>query len=183
MTNSIKYTLAGLLLLLLTVSFTMPGDWYVFNTKGATIEFPKKPTTQVQNQKTAIGELNMEISIYDATKDTFATTNFIYALVTTEYPDTAVNSNKKENIAIFFRGAIDQAVKNVAGKILSEQAIELDGFPGRAVKVSFDNDMAVVNMRGYLVHNKLYMLQVIAETGKDQNPLLLRFLHSLKLKA
>lgn len=179
----LKYTLTGLILMLLTLSFVSPdGGWYLYTTKDATVEFPKKPVTEAQKVKSAIGDLDMEMSIYDATKDSFGTANVVYALVTTAYPDSAVNSDKKENLAIFFRGAIDQATKNVSGKILSEQNIELDGFPGRAVKVDFDNGAAVINMRGYLVHNRLYMLQAISEAGKDQNPLITRFLHSLKLK-
>jgi len=82
----------------------------------------------------------------------------------------------------FFRGAVDGAVSNVKGKLLTEKKIELDGFPGREVTVDFQNGQAIIMMKCFLVRNMMYILEIISETGKENNASSSHFYQSFKLK-
>src|SRR6187399_2489601 len=98
--KQIRNLFAGVAILLFTMSFENIDDWYLFDSKEFSIEFPKKPTSSTQNVNSAIGELKMDIFMYDASKDN--DDNFLYGLVTSEYPDSLVNSSKTEILSTFF---------------------------------------------------------------------------------
>jgi len=176
----IRNVFTGMIMLLFTMSFATIGDWFLFDSKEFSIEFPKQPAASSQNINTAIGDLKMDIFMYDASKD--GDENFLYGLITSEYPDSLINSKKVEILPTFFRNSIDGTVKDVQGKLLSEKVIEINGFPGREVKVDFQNGLAVIKMRMYLINNKMIVSQTITETSRDNNPGVLKFHDSFKLK-
>ena len=99
----------------------------------------------------------------------------------TTYPDTLIHSDFTDQIESFFRSAIDGAVSNVQGKLLSENSITMGAYPGRAIKVDYMNGLAIINMRFYLVQNNMYMLETISETSKDDNISIKRFFDSFEL--
>jgi len=160
-------------------SFVRPDDWVVFEDSHFKILFPKKPTDQTQTIDSPVGKLTILIHMYEApgTDD-----NHTYGLMTTEYPDSTVNSDKKDILDNFFNGAVQGAVRNVQGKLLSVETIQLAGYPGRAFRVDYQNGLAVITMRMYLVKNKMYMIQTITETKKDHNKAMERFMNSFALK-
>lgn len=178
--RKISFVLTALMIVVFTTSFVLKADWFLLDEPSFSILFPKKPEAQVQSVKSAIGDLTMNINMYDGSKDNDE--NFLYGIITTEYPDSLINSDKKEKLAAFFRGSVDGAVKNVQGKLLSEKDIEMNGFPGREARVDFQNGLAIILMRSYLVHNKMYILQTITETKKEGNASVLKFYNSFKLK-
>jgi hypothetical protein len=102
--------------------------------------------------------------------------------ITSEYPDSLINSGKTELLPQFFRNSIDGAVRNVQGKLLSEKNITINGFPGREVRVDYQNGTAIIKMDFYLVHNEMIMLQTITEPSKENNASELKFYASFKLK-
>ena len=108
------------LILLALTSFIKPKKWFVLESEqyGYKIEFPRKPSESPQVVNSAIGELKMNIFIYDAS-ETGKDDNLVYMVSYTEYPDTLINSENTEILADFFRNSIDGAVTNVHGKLLS----------------------------------------------------------------
>ena len=166
---------------ILTMSFTSAKEWYILEDASYRIEFPEKPTNQQQSVPSAVGELKMDINMYDASavKDE---DNMVYGMITTEYPDSVMNSDKKELLPDFWRNSTDGAVKNVKGKLLSEKKLTLGEFPGYEIRIDFQDGMAVIVMRSFLVHNKMYVMQTIAEPKKDGNKSSKRFFESFKLK-
>ena len=178
--KKISNVFAGMAILIFSLSFETLKDWYLFDATDFSIEFPKKPNASNQNVSSAIGELKMDIFMYDASKDGDA--NFVYGLITSEYPDSLINSEKTAILPTFFRNSVDGAVKNVQGKILSEKTIDINGFPGREVNIDYQNGVAIIKMRLYLVHNKMYVLQTITETSKVNNADAIKFHDSFKLK-
>jgi hypothetical protein len=178
--DKIRTIIATLLLFLSTTSFVGAFDWYLFESSDFSVEFPHEPTTTAQLVNTAIGEMTMKITMYDASKD--GDENLVYGLVTSEYPDSLIKSSTKETIDELFRRSIDGAVTNVKGTLLTEKKIELDGFPGRETRADFQNGLAIIKMRMYLVKNKMFLMQTITETSKENNSNSLKFLNSLKLK-
>lgn len=162
-----------------TTSFVRPDDWVVFEDSHFKILFPKKPADQTRTVDSPVGQLTIQIHMYEAPE---TDDNHTYGVMTTEYPDSTVSSDKKEVLDNFFNGAVEGAVKNVQGKLLSVETIQIDGYPGRHFRVDYQNGLAVITMRAYLVKNKMYMIQTITETKKDHNKAMDRFMNSFALK-
>lgn len=170
------------LVLLSLMSFMKPDGWYVLRSEqyGYKVDFPQKPVENPQVINTEIGELKMNMFIYDASsagKDD----NLLYLVNYTEYPEAFMEVEDPESVKVFFRNAVDGAVGNVNGRLISEKIIKLGRHPGREIKVDFKEGMAVIRMRFYLVGYKLYMLQTITETKKDFNKSINRFMNSFEL--
>jgi hypothetical protein len=171
----------GTFLLTVILSFSTPEDWVLLENSNFRILFPQKPQDQTQTVNTALGKLNMETYIYEV-PDSQKDDNLIYMLAQTTYPDTAINSDKTGLIDKFFRGSIDGAVKSVHGKLRSETIIQLNGYPGRKVRIDFNEGLAVINMRFYLVKNILYASETITESKNDSNKSIDKFFGSFSLK-
>ena len=172
---------ATIILAILTLSFIHPDDWIVFESNGYKMLFPKKPADQTQVVNTAIGKLKMGIHMYEVA-DNEKEDNLVYGLIETEYPDSVINSDKKDLLDNFFKNSIDGAANNVHGKLLSVTEIQLDGYPGRSFRIDLKDQHAVMTMRAYLVKNKMYILQTITEAPKDFNKSINRFMDSFTLK-
>ncbi|NUO00379.1 MAG: hypothetical protein HUU01_07150 [Saprospiraceae bacterium] len=176
-----KSSLLGMTaLLFLTLGFVKPGDWFLLTSEAFQIEFPKKPIADTKAIASDIGPLEMKLFIHDASqggKDD----NFVYMLMHTEYPDSLVNSETLSDVPAFLKASAEGAANNVGGKLLSDVDIELDGFPGKEIKIDFRDGLAIIKMRFYLVKNKMYVIQAITETGKFPNKSVDRFMDSFKL--
>jgi hypothetical protein len=175
----IKTLVTVIIICCISMGFAPPDDWYLFEGPGYSMTFPKKPTESTQSVPTAIGELEMELFMYEGATD--GDDNFLYGLITSVYPDSLVNSGKVELLPEFFRRSIDGAVANVKGKLLSEKNITIGGFPGREVRVDYQQGLAVIKMRVYLIHNKLFLIQTITATEKEGNQGVSRFHDSFRL--
>jgi hypothetical protein len=177
---------AVLLLVVLAISavsvgFRSPADWLQFRADGYSALFPVKPTANTKTIPSELGELQLNINMYDASKSGKKDDNLIYMSMSTEYPQSAVHSDMKEKLPTLFRGAIDGSVKNVNGKLLSEKEIGLDGYPGREIKVDFKDGLAIINARYYLVKNRMYAIQTITLTERFPNESQERFMSSFQL--
>jgi hypothetical protein len=178
--KKVKTLIGILLVLVLTAGFAYQTDWFLLKSDGFQAEFPVEPVSQPQVVNSEIGELKVNLFMYDASQGG-TDSNLVYLIGSTEFPDSIVNSNMTESVPNFFRGSIDGAVKNVNGKILSETVIEINGYPGREIKVDFMEGQAVIIMRFYLVRNKLLMIEVMTEISKVPNKSSDRFFNSFKL--
>jgi hypothetical protein len=165
---------------LLSLQSWAQNSGYVYENAQISITFPKKPEITTQSVPTAVGDINMNIASYDASKN--GDGNFAFSFISSVYPDSLINSNKKELLQGFFRNSIDGAIKNVDGKLISESEIELNGFPGREVKIDYGNGLAIIFLRLYLVKNNVYFVQTITQTAKDGNADVRKFHQSFKLK-
>ena len=103
-------------------------------------------------------------------------------IISTEYPSGTAHSDNKAALPEIFEGSVNGAVANVAGKLLSDQAIEINGYPGREFRIDFQDGLAVIKMRSYLVKNKMFILQTICDPKKEGNAAAERFFASFKLK-
>jgi hypothetical protein len=175
-----KTTLLYLFIYLSAHVFDHPADWYTYQSQEIIIEFPKEPELTSQSVPTAVGDIEMKIASYDGSKE--GDINLAYVFISSNYPDSLINSNKKEMLPDFFRSSIDGAVKNVNGKLIAEKEIMLDAFPGREAKVDYGNGQVIILFRMYLVQNRAYFIQTISEAGKEENESALRFRNSFKLK-
>jgi hypothetical protein len=153
---------------------------FLLESNGFKMEFPKKPDYETQMLNSAAGELKMNIYTYDASKSG-NDDNLLYGFIFTDYPDSLISSDKKEILSDFFRNSIAGSVNNVKGKLLSEKNIEINGFPGREIKVDYREGMAIIKTRIYLVKNRLYIIQTITETRNGSNKSIDKFMDSFRL--
>jgi len=178
-----KSLLLFLFALTVFTSFTLVDKWHVSVSKtfGYKIEFPQKPEETVQEIDSEIGKLKLNLSTYEVTEKSPADENLLYLINCTVFADTLVSSDNTALIEGFFRGTIDGANNEIGGKILSEEPITIEGFPGREVKISFNEGADIITMRLYLVKNKLFMLETITHANKITNAAITRFLNSFQL--
>lgn len=169
-----------ILCLIVTSSFAQAEKWSLFKEEGFEILFPAKPKFNSQTTNSAIGPLVINMYMSE-TPDQAQDENLVYSVMTTVYPDSLVSSDKKEQLPAFFRGAIDGGVENVKGKLLSEEEIETQGYPGRKIKISFSENNYIISMYAYLVKNKMFMLQVVAAAKKENHKSARQFFESFKL--
>lgn len=140
---------------------------------------PEKMVQSNQTVQSEVGELTMNMFTYTPkSKDD----NLVYMIINSQYPEGSVNSDNIEQRSDFFTGAINGAVKNVNGKLLTEKSLKLGDYPGKEVTIDYNNGVYIITLRVYLVKNQVYMMQVISETSKSGNSDSVRFLESLKLK-
>ncbi len=176
-----KTIIIFIIILTFSVGFTNSKDWQLLELEDFQIEFPKKTDYQTKIINSPIGNLKMHIYMYDSSQDK-KDDNLVYGVMFIEYPDTIVNSDSKEDLTPLFKNSVDGAVNNVNGKLLSESVIELDGFPGREIKVDFKDGLAIIKMRIYLVKSKLFIIQTITKTKNYSNKSIDKFMDSFKLK-
>jgi hypothetical protein len=168
--------------LIVTMSFVVTQSWYVLTLKkyGCKMEFPVKPTQKDQKLNSAVGKLKMDMYTYEPAAQSMDA-NLVYLFNYTEYPSSEVNSSDKEALDTFFNNAINGAVGAVKGKLISKKDTPIGKYPGREAKIDYQDGIAIITMRLYLVENKLYMLETIAETKKDQNASITKFMNSFTL--
>jgi hypothetical protein len=153
-------------------------NWVTVKSHGFITEFPRQPEVDSQILPSAAGNLTLHTFMYEPST---ADDNLVYGVILTKYPDSLINSGKEPLIKGIFRGAIDGAVKNTEGKLLSEKEIELEGHPGREVRIDYKSGVAIIKMRMYLVKSTMYVQQVIMELKKENNKTEQRFLNAFKL--
>ncbi len=173
---------AALLLVVLLSSFT-PDDWVKVDNKPGrfSIMFPRNPEATEQELETEIGMLKMHIFMYEVGK--FKDENAVYGLIYSDYPDTLVNSDfKDEYIDEFFENAIKGMLESVKGKVVSASKSSYMGkYPGKTVKISFMDGEGIMNLQVFLVKNRAYILQVGCEARADNNASATRFFKSFTI--
>lgn len=152
-----------------------------FETKEFKVLFPGPIQKTTQTIASSIGDLIMTTISYEPA-DSAKDQNYVYSVIETNYPDSIINSNKIDLLDTFFRGAIDGAVKNVNGTLISETTGNIGQYPSRSIEIDYGNGMAIIKSLIILRENKLIMLQTITDTNTYPNDSLDYFFSSLKLK-
>lgn len=176
-----KKLMSLILITFLTTFLSAQDKGFLFETNKYKVTFPGKPADHEQPVQSAYGELKMYMHIYEVPND-IDDGNHAFMVAESAYPADVISSDKKELLDKFFRGAVDGTAKNINGRLLTESRIQLNGYPGRQFKVDYQEGLAIITMRCYLVKNVLYMLQVISEGKRDDNPANKKFLDSFILK-
>ncbi|MBQ0786255.1 MAG: hypothetical protein KBT69_02065 [Oceanihabitans sp.] len=155
-------------------------DWIDYKSEELAFisEFPNEPERTTQDLESDIGNLQLHMIMYSPPIDG-DDENEIYGVIRTTYPksyfedaDEAYNSN-------ILDGAVEGAVTSVQGKLVFDNKITFNGFPGRNIKIEIE--LGFIYMNAYLVENKMFISQVICLTNKDNNDSIKRFLNSFDI--
>lgn len=138
---------------------------------------PGEPEEQVQNITTASGVLTMHMYAYESPQ---GAENLVYMAMYVDYPPEQVSSDYKDKVPEFFRNAVNGAVNNVKGTLLSEKDVEINGYPGKQTQIVYQNGVIIINMLQYLVGSRTYILQVITLKEKQGNKSITKFFESFK---
>jgi hypothetical protein len=77
-------------------------------------------------------------------------------------------------------GAVDGAVANTHGRLLSHVETDLRGYPGREFRVQLPENF-VMHAKIFLVRQRLYQVVVVTTTGRAFRPEVFTFLESFRL--
>ena len=141
-------------------SFAAAG-WYNVDSKEGKFKaaFPGKPEQSQKPANTPAGPIKVNLFTYNA--DVSEHGNRLYLLMYSDYPEAVISSTKRKGIVdTFFKNAIDGAINNIHGKIISMESSPMNKYPGRLVKASFAEGKAMMDIHFYLVKNRFYMLEV-----------------------
>jgi outer membrane lipoprotein-sorting protein len=132
--------------------FLNPGPpvWTEFRSEEGrfSVSMPQKPVSQASTFETPQGRF--EQHVFTATHG-----RLVCTVAYTDIPKQLLVAN---NVDGFFDSTRDGFIKEVGGKLASENPLSLDGYPGREIKVHvFSGEL---RLRLFLVGNRLYLLSV-----------------------
>ena len=156
--------------------------WTFFRSPGGNfrIELPGAPQQSERMVNTPSGSLKMNIYSFDGTL--IKGENRLYLVTYSDYPEKIISSSKRKGVIdTFLKNAIDGAVNNIHGKLVSSVPAKINQYPGMAVRASFSGDKGFMDIRLYLVKNRLYMLEVGSQKGQSNEQSGKRFFRSFSL--
>lgn len=139
--------------------------------------FPEEPTFQVQKVPSAVGELDM--NMYMSTASNIDADNMLYSVIRSDYPETMFENPSDDFVKSVLDGAVNGAVSNVQGRLIFDETISFNNFPGRSIKI--ETSMGLLYINAYLVNNSMFITQVICTPEKDNNTSIKRFQESFEL--
>ncbi|MCF7568680.1 hypothetical protein L3X37_09910 [Sabulilitoribacter arenilitoris] len=159
-------------------------DWHKIKDLEAaySIKFPSEPKKDKSDVSTDKGLVTMYTYTYQPEKDD---KNFIYMSSFSEYPNSffpgGLNTLDKRKKVL--ESAINGAVTNTKGTLLSKTEIIFNGYNGTDVKISLDTGgfQYIIRMKTILVGLKLYMTQVIYTKENGDNLNSKQFFNSFEL--
>lgn len=164
----------GIALFLQRDQLTGDSIWKEFTSEEGrfSILMPRTPRQTVETVDTPVGEI-------DEYAFTVIHGNITYIARYSDYPRNVL-TNDPQAILDAFRNS---AVASVEGKLLDERSISIDGYLGRELKIKIadDADTAIVQIRIYLVGNRLYYIYTLAPEERASSPSVDKFLDSFKL--
>ncbi len=168
--------------LLLSNSATTFG-WTVVNSKEGKfkIQFPSKPKESAKLVKSPTGDVTMNVFMLDAGAGSDKE-NKLYMTIYSDYPNQVINSGmRKGKVDTFLTNAILGSIENMKGKIISQDAITYKKYPGKHTVISFSGGRGIMDMKMFLIKNRIYVLEVGYENGFRNVPSMSKFFSSFEI--
>ena len=149
-------------------------DWvdYKSDDLAFTAKFPKAPKRTLQKVPSAIGELDLHIIMDSSLNEAFA-------VMRSDYPEEMFKDATEEFIKTVLDGAVNGAVTNVGGTLISDDEITFKGYMGRSIKV--ETKFGYLYIKSYLVKNIMYINQVILPIKNDGSPKIEKFFNAFDI--
>ncbi len=158
--------------LILSACGQKTADWRDFtSTEGKfSVRMPGEPKAENNTITTDSGEI--VIHLFGVP---IGNTDYIVAY--SDYPAELVNSKGAAGI---LESARDGAINNTKGTLISDETIELNGFPGMMLVVGSPDGNGIAQAKIFLVGNRLYQVFVAAEKDTAFSEENLAFLDSFQ---
>jgi len=154
--------------------FQLPSGWISFSSPEGrfSVGAPAKPQEDVKDIDSVVGKLQLH---------SFATSTAIaYFMVSYgDYPNEPA-ADRREAV---LDGVRDGVINGLAGELISETKITINGYPGRELfaRKTIDGSETNFNWRIYLVGPRLYQVAVATKKADSGTPEILKFLNSFRL--
>ena len=174
--------LAILAIFLLRAQLTAPTDqpstpteieWQEFTEAGRfSVTVPHALTKTMQEEETQIGKIYIHMF-------TTEYAGIEYGVGYNDYPPDLIFDPQ-----LVLDGARDGIVATVNGKLLGEQPISIDDYPGRELTIeATENSRTIIaQARIYLVKNTLYQILTVAPEEHSSSPDIAKFMDSFNLQ-
>jgi hypothetical protein len=143
------------------------------------IDFPSIPTELTDTIDTEAGLLLLNVAELDCSK-LEGYSNLVYMINCTVYPESLIHSDYSDLMENFFTNTINGAVTNISGELISHNEIDYSGYPGREVRISADKGLTFFTSRLYLIRNHFFMMIILTDTKKGDNPDIHKFFDSFR---
>lgn len=173
-----KSRFLAVLAIVILCSFA-PAEWVKFQSTAGkfTLMFPKQPTPSTEKVSSGPLPITIHMFMYDASK--YKDDNQVYLAMYCDYPDTLVNSDfKDELVDTILNGSINGMATNMSAEVLSNEKTSYKEFPGKNVKMNVQSGAGYAYVKVFLVHNRMYMLEVLCESSADHNASIDKFFNS-----
>jgi hypothetical protein len=122
--------------------------------------FPEAPKTETMPTPTAIG--NIDQKMFTVTRG-----DVYFAVSVAEYPAELVAGSDPDAM---LDGARDGAVANVSGSLASETRVEVDGRPGRRIRITASVQGQPLELDGQLTIDRNRLYQALVAYPAAQRP-------------
>jgi len=158
-----------------------PEKWVSFKSEqfNYSIDFPMMPLEETDIFETEAGEMRLSVAELDCSAHE-GYNNIMYMLNCTVYPDALIHSDLTDLLDHFFTNTINSAVSNTGGELLSSYEVSYAGYPGREVRIAADEGATIFSTRLYLIGSKFFMMIILTEAGKGDNPEIQKFFDSFR---
>ncbi|HEX3020720.1 MAG TPA: hypothetical protein VHP36_10480 [Chitinispirillaceae bacterium] len=136
-----------------------------------TVMLPKDVKEQKQTANSQLGPMGLLSYIARVKHHEFSITY-------TDYPDSFITTADSKE---FLDDAVEDAVRIVQGTLLSEGIVNLNGHPGREMRIEGPQKI-IVESKIYLVGNRLYQIMAISEPGHSFDKEVYKMFSSFKIK-
>ena len=149
-----------------------PAVWQEFTSAEGSfaIQMPGTPSYEKKNTSTAVGPIDMHLFSLDLAKDA------VYIVMYSDYPDVVAQAPADKVLD----GGRDGALANVKGKLVGEQNMSLDGFPGREFTIEIPGK-GMMKLRTYLVRQRLYQIMAVGTNARIDSEDTVKYLTSFRL--
>ncbi len=126
------------------------------------------------------GEIKMYVNLLDI--GAVDNENRIYMVAYADYPDNIINSGMRAGkVDTFLRNAILGSIESIKGKITKEEKIAFKKYPGKHTIVSFQGGKGIMDMKVFLVKNRIYIAEVGYETNYGNKTSLAKFFNAFEI--
>jgi hypothetical protein len=167
-----------IIILFLNVTVLMSQDWTKYKNEELNFiaDYPSAPVKSIQEIETAVGILDMHMVMCTPTS---GDDNVIYSIIRSDYPKEQFENATDDYNNSVLDGAVEGAVSNVKGKLIFDNKITFNGYPGRSIKISITG--AFLYLKPILVENIMFIVQVICVEENDKNKSIKRFMDSFDI--
>ncbi|MCC6424403.1 MAG: toll/interleukin-1 receptor domain-containing protein [Phycisphaerales bacterium] len=122
--------------------------------------------------------LNTNVGVVDMYYWSASQTPFSFVAMYADYPPSSIKEMDPQKI---LGNARDGAVANAAGSVLSDENIQLNGYPGREVRMSIKDGKMLGQGRFFLVRNRLFIVLCVTDRQHGFSANIHKFLNSFTL--
>jgi hypothetical protein len=153
----------------------IPAGWQEVTSEAGAflVLMPGEPQEQTETVETEVGPV-------DANFVQVATQEGAYQVVYSDYPEEVIANSDTDEL---FQGAINGALENIDGELVSEEEISIDGNPGRefVAEASLEGINVTYKGRYFLVGNRLYQVFVVGNADAIEDDDITTFIDSFEL--